>query len=424
LASTIKEAFPRASVEIFDGQILTSEQISSKINADIIGLSVMQANYEASLEIAKLSKAKGIAVVMGGHYATPLFETILRNRDYVDFVIIGDGCEAIVKLMKGDKLENIENLVYKEKGQIKSINKKSDRHFLPKIYSANSFVDFNYGLVDIKKYSANFMARFPDMEFPFPLLTHRGCKWREESGCIFCSIFGAQRSQRQPKKVWKQIDKLMKYYGASFFWDIGDSFTGDIDWVRKFLNARPASLSHIKFYIYARPDELLKPGMMELLRKLNVEMIYVGFESGNQIILNNMNKGTAPKDYERLIKLIQNENIKLCSSIVLGAPSESERSVEKTIKMCNKMKRSLGEKLKLLNANILVPYPGSKAFNMLLEKCPYYSGQDMINQNEIIKDWLRYFGKFDQPTERVYSYLHDACKQLNELGEWRNAIHE
>jgi len=67
----------------------------------IIGFSFSAIGYLEALKMAKLCKELNpdCKIVFGGPHASFLYEEILKNYKFVDFIVVGEGEESIVDLL-------------------------------------------------------------------------------------------------------------------------------------------------------------------------------------------------------------------------------------------------------------------------------------------------------------------------------------
>ncbi len=98
LGTYLKKENPNVHLELLDANnILALEQLKSKLDADIVGITTTAGGYPYALEIAKEAKRKGSRVVLGGPTATALAKKVLTFHPYVDCVIRYDGEIAFSK---------------------------------------------------------------------------------------------------------------------------------------------------------------------------------------------------------------------------------------------------------------------------------------------------------------------------------------
>ncbi len=122
IGSEVKKRYPSIELEILDGEILNQKKLEDIVDADLIGISVNQYNYSNGLNIAKIAKRKGSIVVLGGPHTNYLSSEILKNRPFVDYIVIFQGEKAfpslIESIIKRKDLDGIKNLAYRGKEKI------------------------------------------------------------------------------------------------------------------------------------------------------------------------------------------------------------------------------------------------------------------------------------------------------------------
>lgn len=71
---------------------------------------------------------------------------------------------------------------------------------------------------------------------------------------------------------------------------------------------------------------------VELMKESGCEGVFLGIESGNDRILENMNKAVSVKEYLRGIAWLKQYDIPVYSSFIIGFPGETSQSVQDTVK--------------------------------------------------------------------------------------------
>ncbi|MCP4701543.1 MAG: hypothetical protein GY862_32500 [Gammaproteobacteria bacterium] len=77
----------RFDIQIIDGDVETVKQEMFK-GADLIGFHTNSFNYENCLDFAQEAKEYGAKIIFGGPHASVLWNNILKNRAYVDFIAV------------------------------------------------------------------------------------------------------------------------------------------------------------------------------------------------------------------------------------------------------------------------------------------------------------------------------------------------
>ncbi len=159
---------PDVNVEILDGNnVLPLDEVIAKLDADVVGISATAVGYEYAVKVAEIANQKGVSVVLGGAAATPLAKEILKYYDYIDAVVRYDGEIAFSKYVAGAPLDSIENLVYRQDGQIKANEIK-----LPDI---SELGPPDRSLVDMEVYFQN--SKDPDYYSDAVLLQYLHCPY-------------------------------------------------------------------------------------------------------------------------------------------------------------------------------------------------------------------------------------------------------
>jgi radical SAM superfamily enzyme YgiQ (UPF0313 family) len=196
-------------------------------------------------------------------------------------------------------------------------------------------------------------------------------------------VEGDKPRLRSAESMVSEMEFLQDNYGISFF-EINDAvFTYNRQRVKKICNLIIRKNMHIEWDCQTRAD-LLDENMLSLMKKSGCTKIYIGVESGDQDILNRMDKRTKIDCIERAFRMINKTGILSCAGFMLGYPGETAVSLNKTKNI-----------LERINPDILAvfffqPYPGSEVF-------------DYLESNKMIKsrNWLYY--NFNH----VGNFIHD-----------------
>lgn len=391
LATAIKTCFGNSiEVEILDGLFLTIEEVLGKINGDWVGVYNIYANHLNALKILETAKNKGAQTVIGGPNANYLAERILQNRPYVDFVVYGDGEEAIIDLVTGNDLILIPNLVYRQGAGIIKTPKKTvvirspeKTVIMDTVFDLRSIHNLNQHLSDFKS------------GMPVPLSSIRGCIKREKTGkCIYCSMDHRLRVM-EPKLVWEQIGLLKNSYGFKHFFETGDCFKIG-NFPEKLLAARPKNLQDTSFRIYVSPEDAKDPEFVETLRQLNVSEVFLGVESTNDKILSGAGKKCTGRDIVNAI-----EELKKFSNLhipfMFGLPGETEITAQENFDFARGLVENHGPNKIRITSHFPIPLPGSQLFEIVKKDARIkaeYSGDlekdDFFDWRELIKLHVKY----------------------------------
>ncbi|MHC4623142.1 MAG: B12-binding domain-containing radical SAM protein [Planctomycetota bacterium] len=403
---------PDVEVEILDANnVLTLDEAIAKLNADVVGVSATAVGYEYAVKVAKVAGQTGASVVLGGAAATPLAGEILKYYDFVDAVVRYDGEIAFSKYIAGEPLDSVENLVYRENGQI-----KENPISLPDI---SELPPPDRDLVDMEVYFRN--SKDPDFPIcepfrrPMNIYSQKGCVWRsqDDGGCIFCSIPYYDLRLRHPKLVWDEISFLVEKYRTDFIWDPSDNLIGDKEWFKSFCTARPKGLKiHYTNYVDAKG---IDEEVARLLAETGCCSVFVGMEAGDPTMLKNMNKRSTLEDNMRAMEILRKYRIGVIVGVVTGVPGESKESLARTLEFLKGLLEF--DNLDRIEWGSLIPFPGSKA-NTLLREHPALEAKyrDFGDENYVrdlmsmIEDWYKYFCEID------FAYIQQLQDKVAEQG--------
>jgi radical SAM superfamily enzyme YgiQ (UPF0313 family) len=334
-----------AEVEIIDGSNRGMDYILGALDGEYIGVQDWYTKHENSLTLLRAAKEKGATTLIGGPNANHLAERLLANNDFIDYVVIEDGEDAVRQLISGVPPEIIPNLCYRnESGEPvrnKIVNAKLDRTF-----------DLEHILdLDLSMYGKE----------PFPISSVRGCiKAELGERCSFCSISHSLKVM-QVDKVWEQIDLLWSKYGIDYFLETGDSFLIG-HWPDKLLEARPDHLKHIKFQIYAGIEEITEQNI-DVSRRLGVIEMFVGVEHTDIEVLRRIKKEYTIEEINTKLQMVSDAGIQAHAPFMLGLPGETSESLENTYQFIKHTAETRPE-TKLM-VNIPVPIFGTDLFDEL-----------------------------------------------------------
>ncbi len=332
-------------------------QVLKKTKPDIVGISCLTG--EVLLDVLTVLKTikkldPRIKTVLGGIHVS-FFPEISLREETVDFIVRGEGEEAMVELLEKldypRKYRRIKGLGYKdEKGGL-ILNPK--REFVKDL---NSLPDPAWHLIQVEKYlHRTFFAKRT-----ITLNTSRGCPNR----CAFC--YNQSYNQRKYRslsadRVIKQVEGLIKNYKVDGIQFYEDEFDVDPKRVESFCQEIIKRKIKIGWHIGSRVNYATRE-RFELLKKAGCEEIEFGVESGSPRLLDFLHKDITVEQIKEAFRLAKETGIKADALFMIGLPTETEGELKQTL--------SLIESLPAFNviSNIYKPYPGTELFEFCVRK--------------------------------------------------------
>ncbi|MBI5148599.1 B12-binding domain-containing radical SAM protein [Candidatus Pacearchaeota archaeon] len=347
----------------------------------VIGLGGVSVDFGVTLKCAELVKwyNKECIVIVGGPHASIMPEDALKNGN-IDYVITGEGevsfTELLTRINNGRKPK--ERLV------------KCKRIELDKLEFADREL---YPYKEILK-----NLRVPNLTPPtVTILVARGCMYN----CSFCKpgedyIFGSKVRTRSPKNVINELIKLREKYNFNSIMIHDDNLLQDREWIKEFCKLYKENDFDQEISCQARADLICKnEDLIKLFAETGLKMLLIGFESGNQRILNFLRKGTTVEQNIKAASICKKYGIKIWANYMFGVPTETREEVLDTVRMIRKIKPEH------YSPAFFTPHPGSDLFDYCKE-----------NSISLIKDYEDYSrGTEGEKIKGVdYNFLKGAIK--------------
>jgi len=352
-------------VEILDGQHLSTEQIKEKLNAPFVGISFDILSTASFEEIVEDAKRKESVVVVGGQAATPLAEVLLRKNPNIDFVVRYDGEESLRQIVEERKPRIIHNLTYRRKGQIVSNpDVEVDLTTLP--IPDRSLINLEDYIQDFQriKEAQNLPLSY---NRPTNTYTKKGCPIRINGhGCSWCSRVDKRFREKTPQQFFDELRYLSEEFGIDHVSEFADDFLrnrndGWVGELEKIMEKSPLSMG-IRIYTSVRNISEIN---VKRLKRIGVDTILLGIESGNDLILRQNGKHQTRKQVIEACELLRNYKISVSPAYILGLIGETWDSIQDTISLSEQVSDICQTEISYWNP--LTPLPGSNAWNILVQ---------------------------------------------------------
>ena len=166
-----------------------------------------------------------------------------------------------------------------------------------------------------------------------------GCSFNE---CSFCDMYRSKEySERSWEEVKGEIDMMSKMLPdtTKIFLADGDALNLDTEYmiqIVKYVYEKFPNLERVS--CYAMPMNLLKktPEELEAMKKAGLNMLYLGIETGSDILLKKVTKGATAKTIIKSCKKAKDAGFTLSCMVILGIggskySSENARETAKVI---------------------------------------------------------------------------------------------
>jgi radical SAM superfamily enzyme YgiQ (UPF0313 family) len=301
-------------------------QLAKEFKPDLAVIYTSALSLENDYEIAvKIKQQTQAQIVFVGPWCGYKPEVIMADHPQIDVIIPREFEDVLLDMAEGKKLKIIKGLIFR-KGE--AIVRNPERPFIDtKILDEMPFVTSVYKkhLPIDKYYQASLLHPFVDF------FTARGCIWGKCTFCLWPNTIqqGALYRQRSIDSVTTEIQYVKNRFGSvkEIFFQDDTLATGRAREISRFLIDKNIKLNW-SCYLRANVDF----ETLDLMKKSGCRFVHVGYESGNQNILNTMNKGTKLADMEKFTRDTKKAGIRVHGDFIVGLPGETEKTVNETVK--------------------------------------------------------------------------------------------
>jgi radical SAM superfamily enzyme YgiQ (UPF0313 family) len=327
----------REEYEIVDGNAdpdpwATLDALASRGNVELLGVSVMPGpQLQSAIPLCRAFREKypSVPIVWGGYFASLYTEAAL-NAKYVDFVVKGQGEDALLELLdalRGTRdFSRIRGIAFKDAFGLQ-VN-TAERP----LKSPDEFPWLPYHRLDASRYIARTFLGSRTAVHQASI----GCPFR----CNFCGVVPVydREKMESPARTVAILDHLQATYGVNAVQFYDNNFFLREDHARD-LADRIAPLN-LRWWCEARVDIVLgySDDTLRKLRAAGCVMIFFGVESGSDEVLRNMKKQLTAQETVDLARRLREFGIVPEYSLIFGNPADAGRDVEENIAFVRRIK--------------------------------------------------------------------------------------
>src|SRR5579862_5004924 len=319
----------------------------------------------------------GVRIGFVGAHTMVLPDDTLKMAPAVDFVSLGEFDYVVKELADGRQLADVAGIAYRDAdGSIRHTALRPPIHDLDAI----PFVTDVYAKhLTIESYYIGYL------EHPYvSLYTGRGCR----SKCSFClwpqTIAGHVYRTRSVDHVVAEMAHAKKLFPQvrEFFFD-DDTFTDD----RPRCEAIARGLGQLGITWSCNAKANVPYETLKIMKQNGLRLLLVGFETGDQRILNNIRKGTRVDRAIEFMRDCHRLGILVHGTFIVGLPGETRESIEQTINFAKVIDPYS------LQVSLAAPYPGTELYRQATENGWFAQRQSsLVEEHGIQEAVLSYEG--------------------------------
>jgi hopanoid biosynthesis associated radical SAM protein HpnJ len=333
-------------------------------------------SFNADVRVAEALKNMNPRLLIGfvGAHVAVAPEASLRASEAIDFVGRNEFDFTIQQVAQGHPLPTIEGLSYRVEERIVH---NRDRAVLEDMDQLPFVVNVYKRDLRVEDYFIGYLLH------PYvSLYTGRGCR----SKCTFClwpqTVGGHRYRTRSPDHVADEIALAVASFPQvkEYFFD-DDTFTDDLP--RAEAIARRLGKLGVTWSCNAKAN--VPYDTLKTMRDNGLRLLLVGYESGNQQILNNIKKGIRLDVARKFTKDCRDLGITIHGTFILGLPGETRETIQETIRYAREINPHT------IQVSIAAPYPGTSMHRQAMDNGWLQpGGQALVNDRGVQISALNY----------------------------------
>ena len=293
---------------------------------------ISTAVVPAAMKALGLAKAvdPAITTFIGGPFPTFKYAELLRDPSgVVDIVLRGEAEATLPELLAalpGGVLDGVRGLAFLCNDEVIVTETRPHIADLDTLKPAWHLLDW-----DAYRYRIDPPGRMAS------ILTSRGCMM----GCSFCSHRAFWRGDwraRTPEDVIEEIRLLVDRYAVESITMIDPYPTHDRERWERLLDLIIDAKLGIRLLMETRAEDVVRDAdLLPKYREAGVVHLYIGAEAGTDELLASLNKGNDVNAIAQAIRLAREHGIVTEASFMIGHPTETQASIDRTIEVAIRM---------------------------------------------------------------------------------------
>ena len=316
----------------------------------VIHTSAPTLRGDAALAESLKSQQPGLSIGLVGAHAAVLPEDTLRASEAIDWVGRKEFDFTCRDVAEGLPLEKIAGLSFRRDGKIIH---NEERQLITAMDELPSVMDVYKRDLDIERYDIGYLKH--------PYVSHytgRGCP----AQCTFClwpqTVGGHKYRARSPEAVAREMAHAKQLFPQvrEFFFD-DDTFTAYQPRAREI--AQHLGKLGITWSCNARANVNFET--LKTMRDNGLRLLLVGYESGDQRILDNIKKGIRIEEAREFTRNCRRLGITIHGTFILGLPGETPETMRSTVEFAKELD------VFSIQVSLAAPYPGTELYRQAVE---------------------------------------------------------
>ncbi len=391
------------TVDVFDATFRDPKDFQEMVRRTrpcIVGIYANIITRANVFRLAQISRENGVKhVICGGPDAPEWADLYLQNG--VDIIGTSEGERTLEELIpwldqRGmSRLEEIPGIIYRRDGRVMRTAARAP------IMDLDSLPWPDRDVLIMEDYFKAWKSHHN--ETSVSLITARGCPFH----CAWCSseVFGHSHRQRSPANVVDEMQMIKRKYSPDIMWISDDVLTINRKWSFQFFEEVKRREAQHPYECLSRVD-LVDREILAGLKESGCFRIWYGAESGSQLILDSMKKGTTVEQVRKAARTTQELGIQAGFFILLGYPDETTADIRKTIDLLKETRPDV------FGTSVAFPMKGTEFYSRVADRIIPNDNWSSRNQNKLL---------FKAKYSRLYYWfaVRWLVKEVNLARMWR-----
>jgi hopanoid biosynthesis associated radical SAM protein HpnJ len=321
----------------------------------------------------------------------------------IDFVARHEFDFTIEEVARGCALDTVLGLSFRTNGTIRHT---PDRPVLENMDALPFVVDVYKRDLVVEHYAIGYLLH------PYvSLYTGRGCR----SKCTFClwpqTVGGHRYRTRSVEHVVEEIALAKRHFPQvrEYFFD-DDTLTDDLPRVEAL--ARHLGTLGVTWSCNAKAN--VPRETLAVLKDHGLRLLLVGYESGNQAILNHVKKGIRLDVARRFTRDAKALGIAIHGTFIVGLPGETPETVQESIRFAREIDPDT------IQVSIAAPYPGTELHRQAVDN-GWLTGDALVDARGAQVGALSYphlaSTEISRSTEEFYRRFYFRPRKIFAIGK-------
>lgn len=302
--------------------------------------------------LAERLKSQNPDVLIGfvGAQAAVMPDKTIGASEAIDFVGRKEFDFTCREVALGIPLEQIDGLSFRREGKVVH---NAERALIGSFDELPSVMDVYARDLEIERYFIGYLKH--------PYVSHytgRGCP----AQCTFClwpqTVGGHKYRARSAEGVAREMAHAQRLFPKvkEFFFD-DDTFTAYQPRAREI--AKQLGKLGVTWSCNARAN--VNRETLKTMRDNGLRLLLVGYESGNQQILDNIRKGIRLEEAAEFTRNCRDLGITIHGTFILGLPGETPATIRQTVEFAKQLD------VFSIQVSLAAPYPGTELYRQAQE---------------------------------------------------------